>query len=216
MPASIRRRRRDHRSRSPASRPPRMSPSRHALSRQRYGFAVSAFRPDGLDAAYWAWQRPRVAGGWSLASISPKTGQRGAARHSPLRTDRAARLCRPARRAISGWPSSMATPSGRLFYARRPVAVARNWAISQLTAPHDDLRKRFALSPAAPVPTSLDPGATVCSCLSVGVNQIISRARRLPQRRSRRQAQLNAGTNCGSCRAEIRGIIDGCLAAAAE
>ena len=28
--------------------------------------------------------------------------------------------------------------------------------------------------------------------------------------------ELNAGTNCGSCRAEIRGIIDGCLAAAAE
>ena len=27
---------------------------------------------------------------------------------------------------------------------------------------------------------------------------------------------LYAGTNCGSCRAEIRGIIDGCQLAAAE
>jgi assimilatory nitrate reductase catalytic subunit len=103
-----------------------------------------------------------------------------------------------------------------LFLARQPVAVARNWAISQLTAAHDDLRKRFALVAGRPGADKPDPGATVCSCLSVGVNQIISAVRGGCHSVEAVGAHTNAGTNCGSCRAEIRGIIDGCLAAAAE
>jgi assimilatory nitrate reductase catalytic subunit len=96
------------------------------------------------------------------------------------------------------------------------VAVARNWAISQLTAEHTNLRKRFALVAGRPGSDKPDPGATVCSCFGVGVNQIVAAVRGGCHSVEAVGKELNAGTNCGSCRAEIRGIIDGCLAAAAE
>ena len=71
-------------------------------------------------------------------------------------------------------------------------------------------------SPDARAPTRPDPGATVCSCFGVGVNQIVAAVRGGCHSVEAVGKELNAGTNCGSCRAEIRGIIDGCLAAAAE
>jgi assimilatory nitrate reductase catalytic subunit len=103
-----------------------------------------------------------------------------------------------------------------LFIAAEPVAVARTWAIQQLVASHDDLRKRFAIVAGRPGAGKPDPGATVCSCFGVGVNQIIGAIRGGCHSVEAVGKELNAGTNCGSCRAEIRTIIDGCLAAAAE
>ena len=103
-----------------------------------------------------------------------------------------------------------------LFLASEPVAVARNWAIGQLTANHGDLRKRFAIVAGRPGADQPDPGATVCSCFSVGVNRIVSAIRGGCHTVETVAKQTNAGTNCGSCRAEIRGIIDGCLAGAAQ
>ena len=102
------------------------------------------------------------------------------------------------------------------FLAREPVAVARNWAIEQLTAEHAELRKRFAVVAGRPGPGRRIPGATVCSCFSVGVNQIVAAVAGGCHSVEAVGEELQAGTNCGSCRAEIRGIIDGCLAAAAE
>jgi assimilatory nitrate reductase catalytic subunit len=56
----------------------------------------------------------------------------------------------------------------------------------------------------------------VCSCFSVGVNRIVSAIRDGCHTVETVSKDTSAGTNCGSCRAEIRGIIDRCLAAAAE
>ncbi|WP_291150260.1 (2Fe-2S)-binding protein, partial [Ensifer sp. SSB1] len=103
-----------------------------------------------------------------------------------------------------------------LFLAPEPVAVARNWAVEQLSASHADLRMRFALVAGRPGADRPDPGATVCSCFNVGVNQIVAAVRGGCRSVEAVGQAVSAGTNCGSCRAEIRGIIDGCLAAAAE
>jgi assimilatory nitrate reductase catalytic subunit len=54
-----------------------------------------------------------------------------------------------------------------------------------------------------------DSGAIVCSCFSVGVNTITAAITQ--QGCSTVEAVgacTKAGTNCGSCRAEIRGIIN--------
>jgi len=62
-----------------------------------------------------------------------------------------------------------------------------------------------------------DSGAIVCSCFSVGVNTITAAV--TAQGCSTVEAVgacTKAGTNCGSCRAEIRGIIDAHRLAAAE
>lgn len=184
----------------------------------RYGFAVSAAKPQRLDAAYWA--LAKAEDGWRLE----------------LGFDHAVEdwcnWCRdtfaiPASIEPLGYADQQSGDLrlaffdgtrliAALFLARQPVAVARNWAISQLAACHDDLRKRFALVAGRPGADKPDPGATVCSCLSVGVNQIVAAVRSGCHSVEAVGKQTNAGTNCGSCRAEIRGIIDGCLAAAAE
>ena len=64
-----------------------------------------------------------------------------------------------------------------LFLSPKPVAVARNWAVSQLGASHANLGKRFAVAAGRPGADKPDPGATVCSCFSVGVNQITAAIR---------------------------------------
>ena len=103
-----------------------------------------------------------------------------------------------------------------LFIAAAPVAVARNWAVAQLKERHEDLRNRFALVAGRPGGGRPDPGATVCSCFNVGINQITSAIREGCHTVEAVGACVSAGTNCGSCRAEIRTIIDGCLKTAAE
>ncbi len=86
----------------------------------------------------------------------------------------------------------------------------------QLSEMHGDSRTRFAVVAGRPGAGRPDPGATVCSCFSVGINQIVAAVQSGCRTVEAIGATLSAGTNCGSCRAEIRGIIDGCQAAAAE
>lgn len=62
----------------------------------------------------------------------------------------------------------------------------------------------------------LDKGAIVCSCFSVGRNEIAGAVRGGCRTVAAIGEALKAGTNCGSCRAEIRGIVDANLVQAAE
>ena len=103
-----------------------------------------------------------------------------------------------------------------VFIAPTPVAVARNWAVSQLKERHEDMRNRFALVAGRPGAGRPDPGATVCSCFNVGINQITTAIREGCHTVEAVGKCVSAGTNCGSCRAEIRAIINGCLKTAAE
>jgi assimilatory nitrate reductase catalytic subunit len=61
-----------------------------------------------------------------------------------------------------------------------------------------------------------DPGPIVCACFGVGANQIAAAARGGCHTADAIGAALKAGTNCGSCRAEIRGIIEANRLEAAE
>jgi assimilatory nitrate reductase catalytic subunit len=184
----------------------------------RYGFAVSAAKPADLNAAYWA--VAKADGGWrlELGFDQPVDDWHNWCRQTFVIPEHIEPLgyadqhSGDLRLAFFDGERLLAA----LFLARQPVAVARNWAISQLTAAHDDLRKRFALVAGRPGADKPDPGATVCSCFSVGVNQIVAAVRSGCHSVEAVGKQTNAGTNCGSCRAEIRGIIDGCLAVAAE
>ena len=62
-----------------------------------------------------------------------------------------------------------------------------------------------------------DPGATVCSCFSIGINQIVAA---IASGRAVTVAEigeaLKAGSNCGSCRPEIARILQSTTAIAAE
>ncbi|WP_117192310.1 nitrate reductase [Rhizobium terrae] len=183
-----------------------------------YGFAVSTTKPATPKADYWA--LAKADSGWRTELAFEETVEDWAG------------WCRstfeiPAGLEPIGYADHqsgdlrLAFFDGErllaaLFLAREPVAVARNWAISQLAISHSDLRKRFAIVAGRPGADQPDPGATVCSCFSVGANRIIGAVRGGCHSVEAVGKETNAGTNCGSCRAEIRGIIDGCLAAAAE
>ncbi|NTJ44496.1 molybdopterin-dependent oxidoreductase [Agrobacterium larrymoorei] len=183
-----------------------------------YAFAVMSERPQAPDCAYWA--LAKADGGYRLELAFENTpedwivwsrGLFGIDPHiEPL--GYADSRSGDVRLAFFDGDRLLAA----LFIANKPVAVARNWAVSQLSTPHQDLRTRFSLVAGRPGADKPDPGATVCSCFSVGVNQITAAIRDGAHTVEAIGKCLNAGTNCGSCRAEIRGIIDGCMKTAAE
>jgi len=200
----------------PASKNVAVRASRFAA--KTYGFAVSASKPQNLDTAYWA--IAKAEGGWRM-ELAFADGDKDwidwcrgafsiAADIEPIGyTDRTSGEFR-----LAFFEGDRLLAA--LFLSPRPAAVARNWAVSQLGPSHDNLGRRFAVTAGRPGANQPDPGATVCSCFSVGVNQITAAIREGCHSVEAVGEKLSAGTNCGSCRAEIRGIIHACLAAAAE
>lgn len=183
-----------------------------------YAFAVTAQKPADLDCAYWA--VARADGGYRMElgfDTLPDDWMDWSRRVFGIPYD-----IEPIGYADQkGSHLRLAFFDGNrllaaIFIADTPVAVARNWAISQLNADHNDLRMRFALVAGRPGAGRTDPGATVCSCFSVGVNQITAAIGNGCQTVDTIGKATSAGTNCGSCRAEIRGIIDACMKTAAE
>ncbi|MGV8939619.1 MAG: molybdopterin-dependent oxidoreductase [Allorhizobium sp.] len=184
---------------------------------RQHGFVVSRAKPTALDLDYWA--LARADGGWRLefaASVPVENFETWCRTHFSI----------PETVESLGY-ADRATGSFRLaffegdrlllalFVAEAPVEVSRNWAIGQLSQPAD-MASRFAVIAGRPAGGRPDPGATVCSCLSVGVNAIAAAVIAGARTVEAIGDQTSAGTNCGSCRAEIRGIIDACHAAAAE
>jgi assimilatory nitrate reductase catalytic subunit len=184
---------------------------------QTYGFAVLARKPEHIDAEYWA--LAKCNGGWrvelgfasaredwsafadalfgtslDIETIAFHDRQSGRYRFASYRDD---------------------TLLGALYLAPEPVAVSRDWAVTQLLAPHPR-PARFKIIAARPGVGGADKGATVCSCFSVGANEIASAARRGCRTVAEIGDALQAGTNCGSCRAEIKNIIEAQNLQAAE
>ncbi|MEQ8824666.1 MAG: molybdopterin-dependent oxidoreductase [Filomicrobium sp.] len=95
-----------------------------------------------------------------------------------------------------------------LFVSPSPVTVSRTWAASHLgkaVAPEERLHL-LAGRPGADMP---DKGAIVCSCFEVGANEIAEAVRGGGCNNVEAVGNcLKAGTNCGSCRAEIGRIVD--------
>jgi len=182
-----------------------------------FGFAVSAEKPIGLDAPYWA--LAKADSGWrlELAFDTAEDWERWA------RTT----LGVPDSADMIGYGDT-ATGDQRLaffegdrlcaalFIARQPVAVSRNWAAAQLAGDFSDRRSRYGLIAGRPSAGEVDPGAIVCSCFSVGINQIANAVTDGCRTTEEIGQCLSAGTNCGSCRAEIRRIIDDITILAAE
>jgi assimilatory nitrate reductase catalytic subunit len=184
----------------------------------RFGFAVLSEKPLGLDAEYWA-LAPCI-GGWrielafrsaerdwaafaaSLFGAEAKTGalsyvdeEAGQLRFAAFAGDRLV---------------------GALFLAAEPVAVSRNWAVEQLSANFAQTRARFSVVAGRAGKGVADNGATVCSCFGIGAKQIVAAALSGCVTVDAIGVALQAGTNCGSCRSEINGILDAHRLQAAE
>ncbi len=183
-----------------------------------YGFAVLASKPEQINAEYWA--LAKCLDGWRVelgfasghqdwAAFATALFGAGPDAETIAFQDRHSGTFR-----FSCYRDERLL--GALFLAPEPVAVSRDWAVAQLAAPHPKAHARFKIIAGRPGAGSADKGATVCSCFGVGANEIAAAARRGCRTVAAIGEALQAGTNCGSCRAEIRTIIEAQNLEAAE
>ena len=181
-----------------------------------HGFFVARTRPDLADADYWA--MAEAAGGvrGELGFAAEPQDWSGWVRDRfdvPAGAEMVSAVD-----ARSGRRSYALVDSGRLcfalFLSPDPVLVSRHWVVEQLSASEVNAVALLAGRPGLDVP---DTGAIVCACLSVGTVTIADAVTRHGCTTVEAiGAQTGAGSNCGSCRAEIRAIIAANLAVAAE
>ncbi len=95
---------------------------------------------------------------------------------------------------------------GALFVARGPVAAARSWLAERL-GERVPPQERLKLLAGRPDAEARDRGSTVCACFDVGRNEIVEAAAEGCTTVATIGARLKAGTNCGSCRAEIARLV---------
>ncbi|MBZ9809908.1 MULTISPECIES: nitrate reductase [unclassified Mesorhizobium] len=183
-----------------------------------FGFAVTRQRPEAIAADYWVVARCRDGWRVELAFAGddidwPVFAQSlfGASTDAEILAyhDRDAGQHRIA--AFNG-----VQLAGALFVAPGPVAVSRGWATQQLEEVHASQRDRFRIVAGRSGAERPDAGATVCSCFNVGINQITAAVASGCTNVEAIGAALKAGTNCGSCRSEIRAIIQAHRVQAAE
>jgi assimilatory nitrate reductase catalytic subunit len=95
-----------------------------------------------------------------------------------------------------------------LFISPRPDLPARAWLSSLFDKPQLEFADRAGLLVGRPAQAGADAGSTVCSCFGVGRNTICDAVRKYGLTSAQQVGQkLRAGTNCGSCVPEIKGLI---------
>jgi assimilatory nitrate reductase catalytic subunit len=183
-----------------------------------YGYAVLRDRPALDGDLYWA--AAPLAGGWQvelagsdwqddwLAFASGLAGCKVRAEDCLVFHDSGAGLYRLA--IFEG-----DRPMAALFVSREPVAVSRSWAIERLSATFTPAMRMKLLAGRA-AGAAPEKGAILCSCMNVGVNEIAAAIARGAHSPAAVGEATGAGTNCGSCRAEIDRLIDACALQAAE
>jgi len=177
-----------------------------------YGFFVARQKP-ALDMGYWA-VAPAV-GGWrgeiAFDTIPIDFDQFLARMFGAAKIESLTDL-RTGRRGFAMLDDGRLLAA--LWLSPDPVLVARQWAVGLLTAESLDASAVLAGRPSLDRP---DGGAIVCACQSVGINTIAAAVTRHGCTTVEAVGALTtAGTNCGSCRAEIREIIHAHALAAAE
>ncbi|MCW1931844.1 nitrate reductase [Pararhodobacter zhoushanensis] len=169
-----------------------------------YGFGLSVAEPQP-DAAYWA--KARAKDGWrvELGYDAPVTDWVAQARVLFALPDSAEPVVvsDPAR----GVHRQAFLEQGRLiaalFIAPQPVAVSRQHLLGLLGQ-----AQGIAVLAGQPGADRPDPGATLCACFDIGVNTL--RAAISDQHLTSVEAigqALRAGTNCGSCKPELRALL---------
>jgi assimilatory nitrate reductase catalytic subunit len=178
-----------------------------------YGFLVAANKPV-LCTDYWA--SAPATNGWRAEIAMVEEPEDWAEFLS--RTFGTAATFQSIRDERSGRRAFVLIDNGRLvaalYTSPDPVLVSRQWAVDLLSEADLTASTVLAGRPGADRP---DGGAIVCSCMGVGINTITDAVTRHGCTTVEAVGALTrAGTNCGSCRAEIRGIVDAHRLLAAE
>jgi len=171
-----------------------------------YGFAVTRERPDFEDVDYWAAAPAEGGHRAELAwSAPPQDWARWVRKAFGATDDRPLLSVHDA--ASHRHNFALFDEAGlvfAVFVAPEPVPVSRQWAAGLLAVPATDPARRAEILAGRPGADRPDGGAIVCACFSVGINTIVEAiTRRGCNSVDSIGATLKAGTNCGSCRAEI-------------
>ena len=184
-----------------------------------YGFAICRDKPDAIDADYWA--RAVCESGWRVEFASAQSFENTAslARSIVGVSESAPMLAYhdkdQGQDRFAFFDDDVLI--GAVFLSARPVAVSRSWAVGQLSAGYTNSGERYRVVAGRAGGDQPDRGAIVCACFSVGVNQIAAAVLSGTCRDIDAVGRLlKAGTNCGSCRTEIKGIVDAYSVVAAE
>ncbi len=186
-----------------------IEPARMAL----YGFLVMRERPV-LATDYWA--IAPATGGWraelGFGSEPPDWPAFLATLFGTAAEPQSIADARTGRRAYALLDAGRLRAA--LWVSPDPVLVARSWAAGLLSEAGLTASAVLAGRPGADRP---DGGAIVCSCMGVGINTIVDAVTRQGCTSVDAVGALTrAGTNCGSCRAEIRSVLDANRLVAAE
>ena len=173
-----------------------------------FGFAVLRRKPAHIPAEYWA--IAKCSGGWRLEMAFAAVADDWARLVTDLVGGDTELIAY--HDAKSGQHRFACYEddglAGAVYLGSEPVAVSRDWAIAQLGAPMLARGKRTAIIAGRPGKGAIDRGPTVCACFGVGAKEIASAAARGCATVAAIGEALQAGTNCGSCRAEIHNIIE--------
>jgi assimilatory nitrate reductase catalytic subunit len=177
-----------------------------------HAFAVTTVRPSNAVSDYWA-VAPLADGGWrvELAGLAHQPDWEAFASTvlpNPVgrKVERLAyHDARAGRHRFALFADGRC--AGLMFAAAAPLAIPRTWIVDQLGqafAPAVRLRL-LAGRPGADAP---ERGRIVCACLDVGQNEILHAiVAQNCKTVAAVGACVKAGTNCGSCRAEIGRLI---------
>ena len=160
-----------------------------------HGFALLRERPGAIPAPYWA--LARTEGGWRVELAGHKPASLIAACRALVGDEPPVTVAGPL--ALAGDPAR-----GAMWWSAGPVPVARDWAADAFA--RGAFEHLIAGRPGADMP---DPGPTVCSCVNVGANTILAAVEGGALDVDAVGAATGAGTNCGSCRAEIGRLCHG-------
>ena len=104
-----------------------------------------------------------------------------------------------------------------LYIAPRALLPDRDWIAGMFKRERLSAMHRKALLAGQPMNMTNSAGPLVCSCFKVGKNTIIETIKEKNISHEKQvTACLKAGGNCGSCLAEIRGLIKACQTEYAE
>ena len=182
-----------------------------------YGLLVTAQKP-ALDAPYWA--MTPVKGGWrteiawtACPADWPAVASRLLQPAPLMQPDGSAPALVSYRDNASGQYRVAAFDgdrlTGALFVARSALTIGRPWVAGQLTASFATSAQKQRLLAGRSATATADHGTIVCACFDIGANQIAAAATHGGCTTvDAIGACLKAGTNCGSCRSEIKRVLD--------
>ncbi len=173
------------------------------------GFAVTAHKP-AMDCAYWA--LGPVDSGWRselAGDETPGDWQDFAKRLFTIEAEAADWIVYSDHTGANHRLAAFAGNRllGVLFVSSGTLSCARAFLIDALKTEHagDSRMRLLAGRPSGP---AIDDGKTVCVCFSVGEKTITRAIEAGCDTVEAIGQQLKAGSNCGSCRSEIRRLLD--------